>query len=79
VEPAKENCTAVNKDERIGDLKSTLVTDIEMQSLEFAQLVLGLVCSRMFTMSLWNGSAYSMVFKVSDLLFDFEFTGVIVK
>jgi hypothetical protein len=41
VEPAQERkLVAVNRDEKgVGDLKTTLTSDKEMQSLEFAQLV----------------------------------------
>jgi hypothetical protein len=41
VEPAQEKeVFAVNKDEKgVGDLKTTLTSDVGMQSLEFAQLV----------------------------------------
>ena len=39
-QPRKKNFVAVNKDEKgIGDLKTTLTSDMEMQSLEFAQRV----------------------------------------
>jgi hypothetical protein len=41
VEPAQEkNFFVVNKDKKgVGDLKTALTSDTEMQSLEFAQLV----------------------------------------
>jgi hypothetical protein len=41
VEPAQEKkFVAVNIDEKgVGDLKTALTSDMEMQSLEFAQLV----------------------------------------
>ena len=41
MEPAQEKkFIAVNKDEKgVGDLKTSLTLDMEMQSLEFAQLV----------------------------------------
>jgi hypothetical protein len=36
----RKNFVAVNKDEkRVGDLKTALTSDMEMQSSEFAQLV----------------------------------------
>ena len=36
----RKRSVAVNKDEkRIGDMKTALTSDVEMQSLEFAQLV----------------------------------------
>ena len=39
--PAQEKkCVAINKDEkRVGVLKTALTSDMEMQNLEFAQLV----------------------------------------
>jgi hypothetical protein len=38
-QPKRNKFVAVNKDEkRVGDLKSMLTLDMEMQSLEFAQL-----------------------------------------
>jgi hypothetical protein len=42
--PRRKMFVAVNKDEKAGgDLKSTLTLDLEMQSLEFVQLVSCLV------------------------------------
>ena len=39
-QPRRKNFVVVNKDEKgVGDLKTTLTLDMEMQSLEFAQLV----------------------------------------
>jgi hypothetical protein len=45
VGPAQEKkCVAINKDEkRVGVLKTALTSDMEMQNLEFAQLVSCLV------------------------------------
>ena len=37
-QPKRKKCVAVNKAERIGDLKSVLTSDMDVQSLEFAQL-----------------------------------------
>ena len=38
--PRREKVVAVNKDEKgVGDLKTALTSAMEMQSLEFAQLV----------------------------------------
>jgi hypothetical protein len=40
MKPGEQKFAAVNKDEKgIGDLKTALTSDVEMQSLEFAQLV----------------------------------------
>ena len=39
-QPRRKNFVAVNEDEKgVGDLKSALTSDMEMQSLEFSQLV----------------------------------------
>ena len=39
-QPRKEIFVAVNKDEKgVGDLKTALTSDMDMQSLEFAELV----------------------------------------
>ena len=38
-QPRRKQFVAVNKDEGVGDLKTALTSDMEMQSLEFAQLV----------------------------------------
>jgi hypothetical protein len=39
-QPRRKNFVAVNKDEKgVGDLKTTLKSDMEMQSLEFAKMV----------------------------------------
>jgi hypothetical protein len=44
VEPRRKLFVAVNKDEKgVGDLKRALTSDMEMQRLEFAQLVSCLV------------------------------------
>ena len=60
------------KIKRIGDLKSTLTSDMEMQSLEFSQLVFGLALVQYFlTMTFWNGTVYPVMWEVRDLLFDF--------
>jgi hypothetical protein len=38
--PRRKKFFVINKDEKgVGDLKTTLTSDMEMQSLEFAQLV----------------------------------------
>jgi hypothetical protein len=51
VEPAKEHCAEVNKDEKgVGDLKTTSTSALKMQSLEFAQMVFGLDCSSIFSL-----------------------------
>ena len=52
-----------------GDLRRALTSDMELQSLEFAQLVFGLA---LVTMKFWNGS---LILEVCDLLFDFDFIG----
>ena len=60
----------------VGDLKSTLTSDMEMQSLEFAQLVFGLALVQYFlTMMFWNGNICPVMLEVCDLLFDFDFIG----
>ena len=52
----------------VGDLKSTLTSDMEMQSLEFAQLVFGLALVQYFlTMTFCN--VYPVMLEVCDLLF----------
>ena len=61
---------------RVGDLKSALTSDMEMQSLEFAQLVFGLAVVQYFlTMMFWNGHIYPVMLEVCDLLFNFDFIG----
>jgi hypothetical protein len=57
-----------------GDLKSALTSDMEMQSLEFAQLGFGLALVQDFlTMMFGNGNVYPAMLEVCDLLFDFDF------
>ena len=66
----------------IGDLKSVLTSDMELQSLEFAQLVFGLVLVQYF-LTVFPSLHFGMVMyilchhvlKGRDLLFDFDFTG----
>ena len=63
--------TAVNKDERSGDLKSILTSDMEMWSLEFDQLIFGLTLVQYFlTVMFWNGNVHPVMLEVCDLLFD---------
>ena len=60
----------------VGHLKSTLTSDIVIQSLEFAQLVFCLALVQYFlTMTFWNGNVYPVMLEVCDLLFDFDFIG----
>ena len=63
------------KIEEVVDMKSALTLDMELQRLEFAQLVccLGLV-QCFLTMTFWNGSVYPVILEVCGLLFDFDFT-----
>ena len=62
-------------------LKSVLSSDMEMQSLEFAQLVFSLALVQYFHSApfpmFWNGNVYlcHYLLEVCDLLFDFDFTG----
>ena len=58
----------------VGDLQSAVTSDMEMQSLEFAQLAFGLALVQCFpTMRFWNGNVYPVMLEVCDLLFDFDF------
>ena len=64
------------KMEEVGDLKSIFTLDMEMQSLEFAQLVFGLALVQYFpNMMFWNDNVYPVLLKVYDLLFHFDFIG----
>lgn len=64
---------------RSGDLKSTLISDIEMLSLEFASLVFGLVLVQYFLiMILFAMVMYILchcMLETCDLLFDSVFIG----
>lgn len=80
--PKKRKYAVVNKAEGIGDLKSILTSDMEMQSLEFVQLVFGLVVVQYFLTvfpSLCFGMAMYILchymLEVCALLFDCNFTG----
>ena len=42
-QPKRKKCVAVNEMKEGGDLKSMLTSDMEMRSLEFAQLVFSFV------------------------------------
>ena len=54
----------------VGDLKSALTSDMEMQSLEFAQLGFGLALVQYFlTMMFWNGNVYPVMLEEWDLFF----------
>jgi hypothetical protein len=53
---------------------------MEMQSLEFAQLVFGLALVQYFlTMMVWNGDVYSVMLEVFDMLFDFTFMQITIN
>ena len=54
----RKKCIAINKAEKVGDLKTTLPSDMEIKSLEISQLILvlfGPVCSNS---QIWNGNVY---------------------
>lgn len=65
----------------VEDLKSILTSDMKMQSLEFAQIVLGLALAQYFCLLpflLCGMVIYILchyILKVCDLLFDFNLTG----
>ena len=60
----------------VRDLKNALTSDMEVQSLEFAQLVFYLALVQYFlTKMFWNGNMYPLMLEVYDLLFDFDFIG----
>lgn len=66
----------------IGDLKSTLMSDMEIQSLEFVQLIFGLALVQcfltMFSFFLLEKEMYILCYcmlEVYDLLSTFDFTG----
>ena len=51
----------------VGDLKSALASDVEMQSLEIVQYFL--------TMMFWNDGVYPVMLGVCDLCVYFDFIG----
>jgi hypothetical protein len=58
----------------VGDLKSVLTSDMEMQDLEFVQLAFGLAFVQYFpTVTFWNGNVYPVMLEVCDLLFYYFF------
>lgn len=58
----------------IGDLKSAFISDMEMESFEFAQLDFGLNLIQYFlNMTFWNANVYPVMLEVCDLCFDFLF------
>ena len=55
-------------------LKGVGTSDMEMQGLEFAQLVFCLALVQYFlTMTFWNGNIYSVMLEVCDRFLDFDF------
>ena len=53
-----------------------LTSDMEMLSLESAQLVSGLTLVQYFLiMKFWNGNVYPIMLEVCDLVFNFSFIG----
>jgi hypothetical protein len=55
--PKRKNYVVINKAERLGDLKKVLTSGMEMQSLEFIQLVFGFALVKYFpTMIFFNGN-----------------------
>ena len=70
--PRERSLLQSTKMKGVGDLKSTLISEVEMQCLEFAQLVCGLASVQYFlTMTFWNGNVYPVILEVCDLYFDF--------
>jgi hypothetical protein len=70
----------------LGDMKSTLTSDMEMQSLEFAQMIVGLALVQYFLaflpfliFEMAMNILFHFMLEVCNLLFHFDFTGVIVK
>ena len=71
---------------RVEDLKSVLTSDLETQSLEFAQMVFGLPLVQYF-LSMLPSLHFGMVLyilchymlEVCDLLFYFDFQVIIIK
>ena len=64
----KNNMFVVNKAER------SWKSDMEIQSLEFAQLVFGLALGQyFFTMMFRNGNVFPVMLEVRHLLFYFDF------
>jgi hypothetical protein len=54
----------------IGDPQSSLTSDMEMLTLEFAQLAFGYsLVQYFFNMMFQNGNVYSLMLEVCDLLF----------
>jgi hypothetical protein len=61
---------------KAGDLKSSLMLEMELQSLYFDQLLFGLALVQYFLrMTFWKGSVYPVMLEVCDLLFYFVFIG----
>jgi hypothetical protein len=70
VEPPEEKVAVVSKAER------SWTSEMEMQSLEFFQLVFGLALAQYFsTMMFWNDNVYPVLLNGYDLLFHFDFIG----
>ena len=64
------------KMKRAGEMKSALILDMEIQSLEIAPLVFGLTLVQYFlTMTFWNGNVYPVMLEICDLLYNFDFIG----
>jgi len=58
----------------VSDLKSALTLDIEMQSLDLAQMVSCFALVQYFlTMKLWNGNIYPVMLEVCYLDSDSDF------
>ena len=80
-QPKKKKYVAVNKDERNQDLKSTLISDIEMRCFEFPELVFHFVLVKFF-LAMLSSLCFGMVLhmlchymlEVCNLLFYFSFT-----
>ncbi|EGW10137.1 hypothetical protein I79_024307 [Cricetulus griseus] len=84
VEPVQERSVLQSmKLKGVGDLKSILTTDTEMQSLEFTQLIFGLSLIPYFLIMFPFGMVMYIlchcILEVCDLLFHFDLTGVTVK
>jgi hypothetical protein len=67
VEPRERSFLQSTKMKGVGDLKSALASDVEMQSLEIVQYFL--------TMMFWNDGVYPVMLGVCDLCVYFDFIG----
>jgi hypothetical protein len=72
-QPKRKKFVAVNKDESIRNLQSSLALDMEMQSLEFTYMVFCQALVQHFLTMILESNVHPVMLEGRDLPFNFDF------